>query len=150
MAGTSTSSAPHSRSMSFFSWLCVFGDHDQRAIAARVGDQRKADAGVAGGALDHQPARLEFAALLGLQDHLPAGRSFTDWPGFMNSALPRMVQPVAADARSSLISGVLPMASTMPSRICMVITAFSARFRDRSGHVLATRPRNSWKNASVR
>ena len=43
--------------------------------------------------------------------HLPA-RSFTDWPGFMNSALPRMVQPVASEARFSLISGVLPIAST--------------------------------------
>src|SRR5215469_7469653 len=43
--------------------------------------------------------------------HLPA-RSFTDWPGFMNSALPRMVQPVASDARFSLMSGVLPIAST--------------------------------------
>src|ERR1700744_2896922 len=43
--------------------------------------------------------------------HLPA-RSLTDWPGFMNSALPRMVQPVASEACFSLISGVLPMAST--------------------------------------
>src|ERR1700744_104610 len=43
--------------------------------------------------------------------HLPA-RSFTDWPGFMNSALPKMVQPVASEARFSLMSGVLPMAST--------------------------------------
>src|SRR5262249_18873666 len=43
--------------------------------------------------------------------HLPA-RSFTDWPGFMNSALPRMVQPVASEARFNLMSGVLPMAST--------------------------------------
>ncbi|MGY4359704.1 hypothetical protein ACVW0J_006197 [Bradyrhizobium sp. i1.7.7] len=43
--------------------------------------------------------------------HLPA-RSFTDWPGFMNSALPRMVQPVSSEARLSLMSGVLPMAST--------------------------------------
>ncbi len=43
--------------------------------------------------------------------HLPA-RSLTDWPGFMNSALPRMVQPVCSDARFSLISGVLPIAST--------------------------------------
>src|SRR5262249_13428904 len=42
--------------------------------------------------------------------HLPA-RSFTDCPGFMNSALPRMVQPVASEARLSLISGVLPIAS---------------------------------------
>src|SRR5215208_426289 len=48
-----------------------------------------------------------------------AGRSFTDWPGFINSALPRMVQPVASDACLSLINGVLPMAATIPSRIDM-------------------------------
>ncbi len=40
-----------------------------------------------------------------------AARSFTDWPGLRNSALPRIVQPVSSDARLSLISGVLPMAS---------------------------------------
>src|SRR5262245_11067736 len=48
-----------------------------------------------------------------------AARSFTDWPGFMNSALPRMVQPVCTEARLSRIRGVLPIASTMPSRVCM-------------------------------
>src|SRR6478736_8448506 len=41
--------------------------------------------------------------------HLPA-RSLTDWPGFMNSALPRMVQPVSSEACLSLIRGVLPIA----------------------------------------
>src|SRR5579863_9371586 len=41
-----------------------------------------------------------------------AARSLTEPPGFMNSALPRIVQPVASEARLSLISGVLPMAST--------------------------------------
>ena len=45
-----------------------------------------------------------------------AARSLTDWPGFMNSALPRMVQPVSSEARLSLISGVLPIASMMPLR----------------------------------
>src|SRR3982751_4827641 len=39
----------------------------------------------------------------------------------MNSALPRTVQPVASDACLSLMSGVLPIASTMPSRICMMM-----------------------------
>ena len=38
-------------------------------------------------------------------------RSFTEPPGFMNSALPRIVQPVASDARRRRISGVLPMAA---------------------------------------
>src|SRR5271156_5254300 len=52
--------------------------------------------------------------------HLPA-RSFTDWPGFMNSALPRMVQPVASEARFSLMSGVLPIAST--TSLLMVMPA---------------------------
>ena len=31
-----------------------------------------------------------------------AARSLTDWPGFMNSALPRMVQPVSSEARFEL------------------------------------------------
>ena len=37
----------------------------------------------------------------------------------MNSALPRIVQPVSADTRLSLINGVLPIASMMPFRICI-------------------------------
>src|SRR5262252_2119842 len=48
-----------------------------------------------------------------------AARSFTDWPGFMNSALPRIVYRVSSEARLSLISGVLPIAFTMLSRMCM-------------------------------
>ncbi len=67
------SSAPHSRSMSFFSWLCVFGNQDHRAVTARARHHRKPDAGIAGGRLQHQPAGLELAALLGLQDHPFAG-----------------------------------------------------------------------------
>src|SRR3569832_72301 len=50
--------------------------------------------------------------------HFPA-RSLTDWPGFMNSALPRMVQPVSSEARFNLISGVLPIASTTSLLIFM-------------------------------
>src|SRR5581483_1103359 len=45
--------------------------------------------------------------------HLPA-RSLTDWPGFMNSALPRMVQPVSSEARFSLMRGVRPTAAATP------------------------------------
>jgi hypothetical protein len=56
-----------------------------------------------------------------------AARSFTDWPGFMNSAFPRMVQPVAAEARCNLISGVWPIASTMPVLICMEKVRIEAR-----------------------
>ena len=49
------------------------GNDDQGAIAAGIGDERKPDAGVAGGALDHQPAGLDLAALFRLQDHLARG-----------------------------------------------------------------------------
>src|SRR5580704_16926099 len=41
-----------------------------------------------------------------------AARSFTDPPGFMNSALPRIVQPVASEAARSVMSGVRPIAAT--------------------------------------
>ena len=40
-----------------------------------------------------------------------AARSFTDWPGLRNSALPRISQPVASEARRSRRSGVFPMRS---------------------------------------
>src|SRR5215472_3821865 len=40
-----------------------------------------------------------------------AARSFTDCPGFMNSALPRISHPVASLARFRRMSGVSPMAS---------------------------------------
>ena len=48
-----------------------------------------------------------------------AARSLTEWPGFMNSALPRMVQPVSSEARRSLISGVLPIAARTSGRMSM-------------------------------
>ena len=44
------------------------GHHDHRAVAARIGDQGDADAGIAGGALDDHAAGLELAALLGVLD----------------------------------------------------------------------------------
>src|SRR5262245_27803057 len=61
-----------------------------------------------------------------------AGRSFTDWPGFMNSALPKMVQRVAAEARLSTIKGVLPMASMIPSLACKLLCLLDQRQRSRS------------------
>ena len=40
-----------------------------------------------------------------------AARSLTDWPGFRNSALPRISQPVASDGPRRRISGVFPTAA---------------------------------------
>ncbi len=53
-----------------------FRNDDQRAIAARAGDQRQPDAGIAGGGFDHQAAGPQFAALFRLEDHLAAGAVF--------------------------------------------------------------------------
>src|SRR6516165_10893085 len=64
--------------------------------------------------------------------HLPA-RSFTDWPGFMNSALPRMVQPVSSEARLSLMRGVRPTAAATPlaKGKADLLRAFQTRLRKR-------------------
>ena len=50
-----------------------FRDHDQGPVAARAGDDRETNSGIAGGGFHHQAARLEVAALLGLEDHPFAG-----------------------------------------------------------------------------
>jgi hypothetical protein len=47
--------------------------HDDGAVAARIADEREADAGVAGGALDDDAARLEQPPLLGVLDDLERG-----------------------------------------------------------------------------
>ena len=87
------------------------GDDDDGLEAHRVGDQRQPDAGVAGGALDDRAARLAAAPCsIASRTMNSAARSFTDWPGFRNSALPQISQPVSSEARLRRISGVLPMA----------------------------------------
>jgi len=73
----------------------------------------------ASGAFYHETASAQFAALLRLQDHLPRRAVLHGLAGFINSALPRMVQLVASEARLSLIRGVLPMVLTMSSYTCM-------------------------------
>src|SRR5580692_5429213 len=98
--------------MSFFSWLWVCGIRIKvrypRALATTA---RPIPVFPAVASSTRPPGfnspRFSASRII----HLPA-RSFTDWPGFMNSALPRMVQPVISEARVSLINGVLPIAST--------------------------------------
>src|SRR3954467_11522600 len=46
-----------------------------------------------------------------------AARSFTEPPGFRNSALPRISQPVASERVFRRISGVLPTEPQKPFRI---------------------------------
>src|SRR5690606_12433628 len=48
-----------------------------------------------------------------------AARSFTEPPGFWNSALPRISQPVSSESLRRRMRGVLPMAPTKPSQTFM-------------------------------
>ena len=59
--------------MSFFSWLCVSGMTITRAVAERVGDQRQADAGVAGRAFDDHAARPQQPARFGVAHDVQRG-----------------------------------------------------------------------------
>ena len=80
----------------FFRRLVV-GHDDDAAIAARVADMRQPDAGIAGGALDHGAAGRELARAARHRSTMArAARSLTEPPGFMNSALPRISQPVSS------------------------------------------------------
>src|SRR5439155_3106554 len=49
------------------------GQHDDGAVAARIADQRQADAGIAGRALDDDAAGLQQAAFLGVLDDVERG-----------------------------------------------------------------------------
>ena len=49
------------------------GHDDDRAVAAGITDQRQADAGIAGGALDNDPAGPQQPALLGVLDDVKCG-----------------------------------------------------------------------------
>src|SRR6056297_106156 len=53
-----------------------------------------------------------------------AARSLTEPPGFMNSALPRISQPVCSDAARSRIRGVSPMASRTVPRTLICVASF--------------------------
>src|SRR5262249_15391170 len=90
-------------------------DDDDGAVSERVGNERKPDPGVAGGASTTSPPGRSSPRFSASRIIWRAGRSLTEPPGFMNSALPRMVQPVASETRRSLIKGVLPIASMTSS-----------------------------------
>ena len=102
---------PASRSMSFFSWLWVSGmTMTVRKPSALPTSARPMPVLPAVPSTMMPPGRSAPARTASWMMN-SAARSFTDWPGFMNSALPRIVQPVASEARRSLISGVLPIAA---------------------------------------
>ena len=110
-ASTSTSSAPISRMASFFSWLWVRGMTMVQRSRARgrpwPGRCRYCRRCPRRSAAWPQRPRRSASRMI----H-SAARSFTDWPGFMNSALPRISQPVASLAAFRRMSGVSPMRSS--------------------------------------
>src|SRR5215475_5347544 len=78
------------------------------------------------------PGRSRPRSSASLMMKSPA-RSFTDPPGLRNSALPRIVQPVASEARRSLIIGVLPTVAMKPSRTFISQTDPGGRTLQTSG-----------------
>ena len=127
--GTSMSSAPASRSMSFFSCDCVSGMTmtDLRPSALPT-SARPMPVLPAVPSTTMPPGCSAPRCIASLMMNR-AARSFTDWPGFMNSALPRMVQPVISEARFSLISGVLPIASRTFWRMVMLAASLGNAHR---------------------
>ncbi len=67
----------------------------------------------------------------------PAARSFTEPPGFMNSALPRISQPVSSLAARRRSSGVLPIAPTKPFTALTPALLRRLRQRERRQRALA-------------
>ena len=108
------------------------GDDDHGAEAERVADHGQADAGVAGRPFHHRAPGRKVPRRMASCRMYNAARSLTDWPGFMNSALPRMVQPVSSEARRSLMRGVRPTAATTPLEICTPWPPWSQIPADRS------------------
>src|SRR5947207_15751039 len=53
-----------------------------------------------------------------------AARSFTDPAGFMNSAFPRISQPVSSDRRRSRINGVFPTYPSIPEYAALMSSEF--------------------------
>jgi hypothetical protein len=49
-----------------------------------------------------------------------AARSFTDPPGFMNSAFPRISHPVSSDRHRNRINGVFPTYPSMPEYLAVI------------------------------
>ncbi len=99
--------------MSFFSWDCVSGiTITLRKPSALPTSARPMPVLPAVPSTITPPGFSAPVATASLMMN-SAARSFTDWPGFMNSALPRMRQPVAALARRRAIRGVLPTASAI-------------------------------------
>ena len=84
---------------------------NQCPVTARIGDQGQADAGIAGGASTTSPPGRNSPRFSASTIICRPARSFTEPPGFMNSALPRMMHPAPWRRCCSRISGVLPMAS---------------------------------------
>ena len=86
------------RSVSFFSWLCVSGmTMTVRKPSASATSARPMPVLPAVPSTMTPPGCSAPRSIASRMMN-SAARSLTDWPGFMNSALPRISQPVASDA----------------------------------------------------
>ena len=97
--------------MSFFSWLCVSGITMtvlKPIASATIASPMPVLPAVPSTMVPPGLSAPRSIASLTIKS---AARSFTDWPGFRNSALPKISHPVSSEARRSRMRGVLPIAA---------------------------------------
>ena len=116
--------------MSFFSWLWVSGMTITVRKPKRIGDQRQADAGVAGRAFDDRcrraAARRFFTASL---DDEQRGAVLDRLARIQELGLAENLAAGRLRGALSLISGVLPIASMMPLQNCIVANSTAIDLR---------------------
>jgi hypothetical protein len=97
-------------------------DDDDSPVALGVADDGEADPGVAGRALDDNAARLQQPLGFGILDDGKCRAVLDAAPGFMNSHLPRISQPVSSERWLSRTRGVLPMSASVPGRMSIQLS----------------------------
>ena len=106
------SSAPARRSMSFFSWDWVSGMTMTARYPSALATIAMPIPVLPAVPSTTAPPGPSAPRAIASPMIASAARSLTDPPGFMNSALPKIVHPVASDAARSRMSGVRPIAPT--------------------------------------
>src|SRR6478735_2663065 len=98
----------------------IIRNHDHSAISPRPSDHDKPDSGVTSSSLNDRCAWLKQTGFLSVSDDSVSRSIFTEPAGFMNSAFPRISQPVSSDSRRSRINGVFPTYPSMPEYVALM------------------------------
>ena len=118
-AGTSINSAPAKRIISFFSLLCVSGITITVLKPIEAPTKAKPIPVLPAVPSTIVPPGFNLPEFIAFFIILNAALSFTDCPGFKNSALPKIIQPVSSLACLNFIKGVFPIAEARLEAYCI-------------------------------